>query len=244
VSCHVALQRFLDQAVPFPRRGPFLLRFPRFIGTMRRRDVRRPSRAYLNTSTQYHRCVCVRSDVPDAGTWPGAFGTGCPSSPGCRWETTDSLKFLGDPLVLLPCSSTPAGLETSGPYDVPSMAPAVSTTKAPTITADFGAGSHGFGTRCLRLGRRDYSRQTQDSLPLLARLCGVGLTPTGPLSKGFRYASCIASSFPKLTLTQRHCHQGAISSAREWFPGLAPKRFGQSTAATPRGSVGGRRCHK
>jgi hypothetical protein len=121
---------------------------------MRRRDVRRPSRAYLNTSTQYHRCVCVRSDVPDAGTWPGAFGTGCPSSPGCRWETTDSLKFLGDPLVLLPCSSTPAGLETSGPYDVPSMAPAVSTTKAPTITADFGAGSHGFGTRCLRLARR------------------------------------------------------------------------------------------
>src|SRR3954452_15048896 len=74
--------------------------------------------------------------------------------------------------------------------------------RLPRRTNDFGAVSHGFGTRCLRLNRRDYSRRLQDSLPLLARLCGVGLPPTGPLSKGFRYASYMAFPFPKLNLTQ------------------------------------------
>jgi len=48
-------------------------------------------------------------------------------------ETTGSLRFLGNPCVPLPCSWTPVGPRTPGPYGASTWPPLVSTTKAPAM---------------------------------------------------------------------------------------------------------------
>src|SRR2546425_5499951 len=41
----------------------------------------------------------------------------------CTWRRPGSPKFLGSLGVLTPCSSTPAGPDTPGPYSVPTRSP-------------------------------------------------------------------------------------------------------------------------
>ena len=61
-------------------------------------------------------------------------GVGHPVSPAgsCQWKRQDLLRSWGTPIVLLPCSPTPAG-PTHQAMRCAGAAPAVSTTKAPAF---------------------------------------------------------------------------------------------------------------
>src|SRR5438105_12199110 len=82
---------------------------------------------------------------------PQARGFLYPAVPraGHRAETAGPPRFLGNPTVHMPCSSTPVGPPTSGHLDVSVLPSATTTASAPTTTT-FGAQSHGLPTRCLR----------------------------------------------------------------------------------------------
>src|SRR3954451_16429837 len=64
----------------------------------------------------------------------GLRGVGVPvPEPEMSVETTGSLRFLGSPCVPMPCSWTPVGPRTPGPYGASTWPPLVSTTKAPAM---------------------------------------------------------------------------------------------------------------
>src|SRR3954451_25405870 len=46
-------------------------------------------------------------------------------------ETAGPPRFLGDPCVPLPCSQTPVGPRTPGPYGASTWPPLIATTNAP-----------------------------------------------------------------------------------------------------------------
>ena len=106
-------------------------------------------------------------------------------------------------------------------YIVVGAAPAMSTTKAPTITQTFEAQSHGFDTRCLRfvrcLATRD-ARLASRCLPLY----GTGLVTRRILTKGFRPLS---SPLPELlgARTSR-----VFIGGRRKTPCMSPGVSGQS----------------
>ncbi len=71
-----------------------------------------------------------------------------------------SPRFLINPRLYLPCSSTPAGLFLQTILRS-NAAPAISTTEAPTFD-NFEAQSHGFYSRCLRFTiRSPYTCKTR-----------------------------------------------------------------------------------
>jgi len=112
-------------------------------------------------------------------------------------ETLGSLRFLENPRVLMPCSWTPAG---------PTCQAMTARRRGPRSTDDKGShealffrGSiagprHSLST--LRSDHRWPPRKTR--FRLLAKLYRVGLVTHRIPTKGFRVASYISSSFPKL----------------------------------------------
>lgn len=93
--------------------------------------------------------------------------------------------------------SDPGRTGRTRPLMCADTASAHSTTKAPT-RGNFGAQSHGFGTRCLRFAPRVARGGRKTRFWLLARLYQAGLLTRRVPTKGFRDASYIASSSPKL----------------------------------------------
>jgi hypothetical protein len=63
----------------------------------------------------------------------------------------------------------------------------------------FEAQSHGFGTRCLRFALWVAPRGRKTRFRLLAKLYRTGLNTRRVPTKGFRIASYISFSFPKLS---------------------------------------------
>src|SRR5262249_23755263 len=78
------------------------------------------------------RFPCLVS-LPQGVTVPAGLGFGVPVTPDPAWsvETMGSLRFLGNPRVLMPCSLTPAG-PTCQAIRHADAAPANLTTRAPT----------------------------------------------------------------------------------------------------------------
>ena len=92
-----------------------------------------------------------------------------------------SLKFPGNPFMLLPCSQTPVGSSRLAHLRRFDSAPAVRTTKAPTLTHYFEAQSHGFSTRSIRFVPTSLPT-TQCSLPAgWPAFAGWGSFPTRSL---------------------------------------------------------------
>jgi hypothetical protein len=100
-----------------------------------------------------------------------------------QWRPQDLLRSWGTPIVLLPCSPTPAG-PTHQAMQCAGAAPATSTAKAPTNVA-FEAPTHGFGTGCLRFAGRVTPTPRKTRFRLLARLFRTGLITRRIPSKGF-----------------------------------------------------------
>jgi len=113
------------------------------------------------------------------------------------WRRQDLLRSWGTPLVLLPCSSTPAGSSCQA-IATRRLGPRVDHGEDSRI-ATFEAQSHSFGTGCLRFAGRvtPTPRKTRFRLP--ARLYRAGLLTRRVPLKGFKLTSCLLSSFPKLS---------------------------------------------
>jgi hypothetical protein len=103
----------------------------------------------------------------------------------------------GEPCCAYALLSDPGRITVPKPLRGSDTAPASSKTKAPTISRFRGSITrpwHSLST--LRPDGHPLGRKTR--FRLLARLCRVGLITHKVPAKGFRFASYIASSFPKL----------------------------------------------
>jgi hypothetical protein len=97
--------------------------------------------------------LCFAPSGPGRPTAGLGFLSRSPLPAKRRREASRASQVPRQPPVPLPCSPTPAGPDTPGPLRCASMAPAKSTTKAPTSNPSFEAQSHGFRTSCLRFVR-------------------------------------------------------------------------------------------
>src|SRR5208283_2885735 len=183
---------------PLPSPGSSREKFPCFSGTMECTDVLRPSRrASLPSLGATRCCACGFAPCgpgrPTAG--PGfvhrsllpVHGIGRRSGPP---------RFLGNPCVPTPCSPTPAG-PTRQAIRRSRRGPR-SDKNEDSHHEDFGAQSHGLGTRCLRFVPSIAARGRKTRFPLLATLRD-GLGYPQDSDERFRVASYISSPFPRLS---------------------------------------------
>ena len=159
------------------------------------------------------RACCLRPAVPR-----GAASVSLPSAlsaqPGA-WkfrvrhshadlpvEMGRSPRFLGNPCVRLPGSSTPVGPMFPRPIGNTNAVPCQLDGRDSHDSMPFGAQSPGFRTRCLRFAGwvTPPPRKTRFRLP--AQLYRMGLVTHRIPTKGFRVASYFSSSFPRLLLAQ------------------------------------------
>src|SRR5208283_3734820 len=105
-------------------------------------------------------------------------------------------RFLGNPCVPTPCSPTPAG-PTRQAIRRSRRGPR-SDKNEDSHHEDFGAQSHGLGTRCLRFVPSIAARGRKTRFPLLATLRD-GLGYPQDSDERFRVASYISSPFPRLS---------------------------------------------
>ena len=167
-----------------PSAGSPRVGFPDFVGTTQRSDSLPPSRrASFWFAWQYHD---VRRYFAPVGPARVTAGQGLvvrfPVRKGIV-EGTGRPKFLGNPDVLMPCSSTPAGPAAPGHDGAPARPPQCQKRRL-AAGSTLEAQSHGFGTGCLRF-------VVWVTPPLHARLasgCRPGSTgwdwlPTGFLRK-------------------------------------------------------------
>jgi hypothetical protein len=159
-------------------------------------------------------------------------GVGHPVSPAgsLSVETTGSPTFLGNPIVLLPCSPTPAG-PTHQAMQCAGAAPAVSTTKAPTfVLSRLNHTASALAVYASQAGSpRHHAR--------LASGCWPHSSGRAWLPAGFhrKVSRCILhpSSFPKFNVAQGHnIHLGSLRGflterhpcSPNWYcvPGIGP----------------------
>ena len=142
--------------------------------------------------------VFVAPNRPDAGLWPRALRSGSPHASGCRDGATGRPKFLEDPGVPMPCSSTPAGPDAPGHCGALTRPP-VRQGRRLAAGRYLEAQWHGLGTGCLRFAVALTVPPTQDSLPAAGQALpgGIGY-PQGPYERFPRCSRYIFSSSPKL----------------------------------------------
>ena len=148
---------------------------------------------------RYHwKRSCFARPRPNAiaGGSPGV-GHPVPPAGSASVETTGSPTFLGNPLVLLPCSPTPAG-PTHQALAMRRRGPRYVHGEGSRIAA-FEAQSHGFGTGCLRFAGRVTPTPRKTRFRLLARLFRTGLVTRRVPSKGFRVYPTSHPPFPSST---------------------------------------------
>ena len=100
-------------------------------------------------------------------------------SPASDVETAGSPRFLGNPNVHMPCSSTPAGPSAPGHYGETMLPSAVTTASAPATLSSFGAQSHGLSTRCLRFAAEVALEPRKTRFRLSAYFAGRDCLPAG-----------------------------------------------------------------
>ena len=110
--------------IPFPPQGLPRMGFPCFTGTMGCSETLPPvSPHFVAFAWRYHACAAAFRVRPLAapaaprrtGGGPGVYCAGCPI-PALNVETTGLPRFLGNPGVGVPCSSTPTGPAGPGLY--------------------------------------------------------------------------------------------------------------------------------
>src|SRR5262249_45916483 len=119
------------------------------------------------------------------------------------WRPSGSPRFLGNPPVPMPCSSTPAGPDTPGPVRCAGTAPAMSTTKAPTTIHLSGLNGTAWGLAVYASSGR-LPGPTPNSLPGAGQALpdGIGY----PQGSSERFQSCVLHLIPlsQACLAQGH----------------------------------------
>ena len=126
--------------------------------------------------------------------------------PGSRAETAGPPRFLGNPAVHMPCSSTPAGPPRQAIAAPRCCLPLLNNVGSHDTLA-FGAQSHGLFTRCLRFVVASPAA-TQDSLPAAGQALpgGIGY----PLGSFARFQSSL-----HLVLPAQACPGALKSQAKQ-----------------------------
>jgi hypothetical protein len=161
------------------------------------------------------RACCGRAAIPRVatsvslpsvlGAQPGAWKFRVRHSPAdFSVETSRSPRFLGNPSVRSPGSSTPAGPAPLALTGITDAAPGLLDGRGSRDNMHFGAQSPGSRTRCLRFAGWVAPPPRKTRFRLLARLCRMGFLPTGFQRK---VSEVISSSFPKLRLAQPTWHR-------------------------------------
>ena len=173
------------------------MEFPCFHGTIK--ALRLPP--VLPTTLRFLRAAGTKSHsgfAPVGGVPPRGPGVVHPVPPSGLFLGDDRGSHVpGEPLVLMPCSPTPAGPNTPDQFGASTRPPLKSERRLPRLDSFRGSITrlrHSLST----LRREDRSSTTQDSLPAAGQALPVGFGyPQGP-DERFRDISYISSSFPKL----------------------------------------------
>lgn len=140
------------------------------------------------------------TDVPP--TRSGDFTSGSPYKPVLlRGKCRGLPKFLGNPIVFAPCSSTPARPFRQAVWTV-GYGLRLWQQPQPSRVMSLEVQSHGSSTRCLRFAAhgRPYPRKTR--FRLVANLCRTGLT-TRWVPKGVSDSCHVMMSSPPTRLSWR-----------------------------------------
>ena len=129
--------------------------------------------------------------MPPRRAWSCSPGISRRESP---WGRQDLLRSWGTPIVLLPCSPTPAGPPHQATA-MPQRGPRSDHNEG-SRNVSFGAQSHGFSTCCLRFAATGCPASTQDSLPAAGQLYRTGLITRRVPSKGFEVYPTSHPPFP------------------------------------------------
>jgi hypothetical protein len=177
--------------------------FPCFLGTMRCSDPLPPFSPHFVAFAWRYRAARLCSSLPQARRRPGGLEF-------CDWQLRASnyrhgndrdSQVPGEPSCAYALLSDPGRTDVSGHYNTPARPPHIQPRRLHT-RGNFGAQSHGLGTRCLRFARWVARTRRQTRFRLLAKLSRAGLVTRRVPTKGFLDASYISSSFPKLCLAQ------------------------------------------
>jgi hypothetical protein len=174
---------------------------------MRRSDVRTP---FLPHFVFLRLAVPARVPVfaptrPGTGRRPGVLWLATPSHT-LRVGDVRTSQVPGEPFCAYALFFDPGRTAHIRPSRCVGMAPAMTTTRTPTMNHAFGAPSHGLGTRYLRFVLR-----TQDTLPVVGQTLRGGIDyPQGSIE---RFRECLLHSVPlSQALTWRNattCHEAS-----------------------------------
>lgn len=214
-------------------------------------DIRPPlSPHFVAFAWRYHP-VRLYSSLPWTRRRPRAWGFRVWQPPATMFRSGNdrTSQVPGEPPRALAEFFDPGRTDAPGPT-TSSARPPLTSRRRLLASGNFGAESPGFGTRCLRfvpdLTVRD-ARLASRCWPL----CGAGLVTRWVLTKGFRVASYISSSFPKLSWRRpgqpgqlpalasrrsvhaqlRHTARLVTGSLRDGTPSEAPTRAAADSAA-------------
>jgi hypothetical protein len=166
------------------------------------RPSRRTSLPSLGGTSAFTRCVRSPADECAAEAWSWSPGI---SGRDLAEETTGPRKFLGNPnCPFAHVQSTPAGLLAPDRflYSAAAWPSVFQQRRLPRKV--FRRSIAWLSDSLSTLRSADYSSPTQDSLPAAGQALPDGLSTRRIPMKGFRFASYISSSFPKLRLAQWH----------------------------------------
>jgi hypothetical protein len=151
---------------------------------MKMRDSRRPShRASFPSLGDTRRCARRFAPCGPGRTTAGlGFAIRSPTPEYDAWRRSGPPKFLENPYVPTPCSQTPARptLPRQGQIAADRHGPTHSVPRGLSTRGNFGARSHGIGTRCLRFAVRLTPPHAR-----LASGCGPSSTRRDWLPAGF-----------------------------------------------------------
>jgi hypothetical protein len=184
---HVSLQRSDNSTPRFPPPGPRGASSPASTVLSGRYDFLPPiSPRFVSFAWRYHSSARVSPARGRALPWAGIpeLVTRYLQPGFCQWKRQDLLRSWGTPLVLLPCSPTPAG-PTHQAIMMRQRGPRTDHDEGSCIRP-FGAQSHGFGTGCLRFAGRVAPTPRKTRFRLLAKLFRTGLVTRRVPSKGFK----------------------------------------------------------
>jgi len=168
--------------IPLPSTGFPRYRFPCFNGTTKMCDSQCPfRRASFPSLGDTRRCACRFAPCgPERSTAGLGFIIRSPLPDEYAWRRSGPPKFLGNPGVPTPCSWTPAS-PTYQAITVVRHGPTRIQLRGLSTRGNFGARSHGIGTRYLRFAVR--------ITPPHARLAS-GCWPALPDGIGYPQGSC------------------------------------------------------
>ena len=195
---HVSLDRVCRPTLRFPPQGPpgRVPQLQRYYqgATTSCRPSRRTSLPSLGGTSAFTRSFRSPADECAAEAWSWSPGI---SGRDFAEETTGSPKFLGNPdCPFAHVQSTPAGLLAPDHYGAAAWPLVIEQQRLPRKV--FRRSIAWLSDSLSTLRSAGYPATTQDSLPAAGQALPDGLSTRRVPMKGFRSASYISSSFPKL----------------------------------------------